>query len=138
MKIKDLIFFLNKLNDNGFGDVELYTEWEEEKNGYTGKPPEFHLYLNGINEKEILEWWPQNPFNPGIDFHSFGISKECSIHEYPVKLSGCFDVYNKCLENKKYIDEVRELNSKIINKQEKLAQEYVSYINDQKGKRNEI
>lgn len=111
MKIKDLIFFLNKLNDNGFGDVELYTEWKEDKHGMLSeKGPEFHLYLNGINEDEILEWWPQNPFSPGVEFQSFGISKECSVHEKEVELSGCFDVYNQCLENKKCMDYVKETN----------------------------
>lgn len=109
MKVKDLAFFLNKLNDNGFGDVELYTHWEDFKDKYP-ETPEFHLHLNGINEQEILEWWPQNPFNPGVEFHSFGISKECSIHEKEVELSGCFDVYNQCLENKKWIDHVKETN----------------------------
>ena len=109
MKVRDLIFFLNKLNNEGFGDVELYTKWEEDKDGMlSDKGPEFHLYLNGINEDEILEWWPQNPFNPGVEFHSFGISKECSIHENKVELSGCFDVYNKCIENKEYIDKAKE------------------------------
>ena len=52
MKVKDLAFFLNKLNDNGFGDVELYTHWEDFKDKYP-ETPEFHLCLNGINEARV-------------------------------------------------------------------------------------
>ena len=134
MKVKDIVFFLNKLNDEGFGDVELYTEWEEDKMGcYTGKPPEFHLYLNGINEQDVLGWYPQNPFSAGVEFHSFGISKECSIHETDIKLNSCFDVYNKCLENKKWIDWSNDKMAKL----NELTQEYVRYRNEQYRKDKE-
>ena len=52
MKISDLAFVLNKLNENGYGDVELYTHWED----YKGKPkyPEFHMISCTILEKCLI------------------------------------------------------------------------------------
>lgn len=101
MKISDLAFVLNKLNENGYGDVELYTHWED----YKGKPkyPEFHIHLNGMNGDDFKRIWQQNPFPPGIELQTFSISKESSIVERNLKISACFDVWNSCMETRKYM-----------------------------------
>jgi hypothetical protein len=105
MKISDLAPILYELYAQGWGDVELYTHWED----FKGKPvyPEFHLYLNGMNQDDFMEIYPHNPFNNPAEVHSFGISKEMSFHETGKK--GCckydpFEIYEKIMKDKEYVN----------------------------------
>ena len=94
MKLKDLAFVLNKLNEEGYGEVELYTDDEE---------PIFHMNLNGINGDDFKQIWPINPFKNGIDVNTFNISKECCIDEENVKISNCYDIHKICMETRKLL-----------------------------------
>lgn len=103
MKLKDLTFVLNKLNELGYGEVELYTHWQDFKDKYP-QQPEFHLHLNGINFNEFEPIFPNNPFTANVNINTFNISKEMSFVEKDVDISGCFDVWNKCKEVRKYMN----------------------------------
>lgn len=93
MKIKDLTTVLTKLEELGFGDTELYTEWDEKSDR-----THFKLYLNGINEDDFKQIFPHNPFVNNIEVHSFGISKEMSFIEKNCVISNCFELHSRMMD----------------------------------------
>ena len=79
MKISEIAPILYKLYEEGYGDVELYTHWEEDKKYYPN--PEFHLYLEGIHFNEFKILYPQNPFVRNCEVSCFYISPAMSFHD---------------------------------------------------------
>ena len=79
MKISEIAPILYKLYEEGYGDVELYTHWEDEKTTYPN--PEFHLHLEGIHFNEFKVLYPQNPFVRNCEVRCFHISPAMSFHD---------------------------------------------------------
>lgn len=92
MKIKDLSFVLNKLNEQGFGEVEILSG-----------DVMFEMNLYGIHMNDFKHIFPENPF-PNAEITGNGISP-CVYIEDDSQLSDEFDIHKKCMENRRTINE---------------------------------
>ena len=93
MRLKDLSFVLNKLNEQGFGEVQITT----------GEYVNFDISLAGIHMNDLKEIFPHNPFTEA-NVSGNGISPNIYIEDNE-KIVNEFEVHKICKENRRIINE---------------------------------
>ena len=91
MRLKDLSFVLNKLNEEGFGEVQITT----------GEYEEFDISLAGIHLDDMKEIFPHNPFT-NAEISANSICPNIYVRDTE-KIVNEFEVHKICKENRSII-----------------------------------